>query len=154
MKTLFIVVAGLPLIAAIAPARTHQEIAMKKLTPVLYVEEIEPVLAFWERLGFERQNEVNEGDRLGFVSLHNGPVEVMYQTRASVLNDVASLADSPMGGSMLFIEVHDLDAVAAALGDTEYVVPRRKTFYGAEEIIVREPGGNIVGFAQFGTEGG
>ncbi len=46
------------------------------------------------------------------------------------------------------------DPVAAALGDTEYVVPRRKTFYGADEIGVREPGGNIVIFAQFGTEGG
>ncbi len=26
---------------------------MKRLTPVLYVEEIEPVLNFWKRLGFE-----------------------------------------------------------------------------------------------------
>ena len=127
---------------------------MKKLTPVLYVEEIEPVIAFWEGLGFKRKNEVNEGDRLGFVSFKSGPVEVMYQTRASVMNDAPSLADSPMGGSMLFIEVDDLDAVAEALGDTEYVVPRRTTFYGAEEIIVREPGGNIINFAKFGSEGG
>ncbi len=127
---------------------------MKKLTPVLYVEEIEPVIAFWERLGFERENEVNEGDRLGFVSFKSGSVEVMYQTRASVINDVPALADSPMGGAMLFIEVDDLDAVAAALGDTEYVVPRRTTFYGAEEIVVREPGGNIVNFAYFAGGGG
>jgi hypothetical protein len=28
------------------------------------------------------------------------------------------------------------------------VVPRRKTFYGMEEIGVREPGGNSVTFAQ------
>ncbi len=126
---------------------------MKKLTPVLYVEEIEPVIAFWQQLGFECEIEVNEGDRLGFVSFKSGSVEVMYQTRASVMKDAPVLADVPMGGSMLFIEVDDLDAVAAALGDTEYVVPRRKTFYGAEEITVREPGGNLVTFAQFETEG-
>ncbi len=126
---------------------------MKKLTPVLYVEEIEPVITFWERLGFEREIEVNEGDRLGFVSFKSGSVEIMYQTRASVIKDAPALADIPMGGSILFIEVDDLDAVAAALGDTEYVVPRRKTFYGADEITVREPGGNVVTFAQFGTEG-
>jgi hypothetical protein len=39
------------------------------------------------------------------------------------------------------------------VGDYELLVPRRKTFYGAEEIFVREPGGNVVGFAQFGAEG-
>jgi len=29
------------------------------------------------------------------------------------------------------------------------VIPRRTTFYGADELIVREPGGNVVTFAQF-----
>lgn len=133
---------------------SHQEEAiMKGLTPVLYVEAIEPVLPFWESLGFEKNLEVKEGDRLGFASVKNGPVEIMYQTRESVANDVPALADSPMGGTFLFIEVEDLDAVAQGLGDTEYVIPRRKTFYGAEEIVVREPGGNIVTFAYMGGAG-
>jgi hypothetical protein len=38
------------------PGGTEQRGAvmeMKRLTPVLYVEEIEPVLNFWKRLGFE-----------------------------------------------------------------------------------------------------
>lgn len=124
---------------------------MKKLTPVLYVEEIEPVLGFWtDRLGFERTVEVPEGDRLGFVILARGGVEVMYQTRASVEADVPALADTPMRGSLLFIEVEDLDEVARALDGVEHVIPRRTTFYGAEEIIVREPAGNVVTFARFG----
>lgn len=124
---------------------------MKKLTPVLYVEEIEPVLDFWTgRLDFERTVEVPEGDRLGFVILARGGVEVMYQTRASVETDVPQLADTPMRGSLLFIEVDDLDEVARALEGVEYVIPRRTTFYGAEEIIVREPAGNAVTFARFG----
>ena len=50
---------------------------------------------------------------------------------------------------MLFIEVEDLDAVERALEGVEPVVPRRKTFYGADELIVREPAGNVVTFAQF-----
>ncbi|HEX2095144.1 MAG TPA: VOC family protein [Longimicrobiaceae bacterium] len=124
---------------------------MNKLTPVLYVEEIEPALPFWERLGFARTAEVPEGDRLGFVILQNGPVEVMYQTRESVEKDVPPLASSPMGGSFLFIQVDDLDVVERALEGVEPVVPRRKTFYGADELIVREPAGNVVTFAQFGS---
>ena len=126
---------------------------MKSLTPVVYVEEIEPVLEFWTKLGFEVTVEVPEGDRLGFVILTSGTVEVMYQTRASVEGDVPSLADTPMGGNLLFIQVDDLDAVEAAVEGAEVTFPRRTTFYGAEEIGVREPGGNAVTFAQFADGG-
>lgn len=124
---------------------------MKKVTPVLYVEAIEPLLPFWvDRLGFERTIEVPHGDRLGFVGLQKGGAEIMVQTRDSVLEDVPQLADTPMGGTLLFIEVDDIDAVEAALEGADIVLPRRETFYGATEIGVREPGGNIVTFAEFG----
>ncbi len=126
---------------------------MTSLTPVLYVEAIEPVLDFWKRLGFEVTAEVPEGDRLGFVILRSDPVEIMYQTRISVEKDVPDLADTPMGGSLLFIQVSDLDAVVAALEEAEVIVPRRTTFYGADEIAVREPGGNLVTFAHFAERG-
>jgi hypothetical protein len=66
---------------------------MKRLTPVLPVNEIEPVLGFWE-------------------------------------------------------------AVEALPGDVERIHPRRKTFYVADEISVREPGGNAVTFAEFEHTGG
>lgn len=126
---------------------------MKKLTPVLYVHEIESALPFWiDRLGFEITAEVPEGDRLGFVILKKGNVEVMYQTKESVQKDIPELADSPTEGTFLFIEVDDLDAVAAALQGIEPVIPRRTTFYGADELIVREPAGNVVTFAQFAGE--
>ncbi len=122
--------------------------SMKRLTPVLMVEAIEPCLAFWERLGFANVAQVPHGDRLGFVILVKDEVEIMYQSRASVAEDVPSLAATPMGGSMLFIEVTDLDAVVTQLGDTPVTFPRRTTFYGMIEIGVREPGGNAVTFAE------
>ena len=122
---------------------------MQKLTPVLMVEEIEPVLGFWEKLGFTRTTELAEGDRLGFVILTRGNVEVMYQTRESVKNDIPALADSPMRGSFLFIQVDDLEEIVTALEGIEPVVPRRTTFYGSDELIVREPAGNAVTFAKF-----
>lgn len=122
---------------------------MKRLTPVLYVEAIEPVLPFWEeRLGFTRTAEVMEGDVLGFVILEHGPVQLMYQTRTSVLGDAPELADTPMQGTLLFVEVGDIDAVEEALDGIDHVLPRRTTFYGATEVIVREPGGNVVTFAE------
>ena len=124
---------------------------MKKLTPVLNVEAIEPVLPFWvDRLGCEKTAEVPHEDALGFVILKHGDVEIMYQTQASVEADLGSPAGIPLGGTSLFIEVDDLDDVERRLDGIPHVIPRRKTFYGADEIVVREPGGNLVIFAHFG----
>jgi uncharacterized glyoxalase superfamily protein PhnB len=127
---------------------------VKKITPLLYVDEIEPVLAFWTaKLGFAVTTEIPEGDALGFVMLARDDVEVMYQTRASVESDLPSVAETPMGGTILFVEVDDLDAIETALEGVERVVPRRTTFYGSQEVWVREPAGNLFGFAHF-AEGG
>ena len=141
--------------AALLTASTHSPTtgaAMKKITPVVYVEEIEPVLPFWvDRLGFEKTVEVPEGDRVGIVILQKGGVEIMYQSRESVANDIPALTGQPTGGSFLFIEVESLDEVERALQGVTPVTPRRKTFYGSDELIVREPAGNVVTFAQMGA---
>lgn len=124
---------------------------MNKLTPVLLVEAIEPCLPFWvDRLAFEKTVEVPQGDAIGFVILRRDAVEVMLQSRASVLEDVPALAQGPFetSGVGLFIEVDDLDPIIKALEGCQIVVPERVTFYGMREIGVRAPGGCCVLFAQ------
>ena len=122
---------------------------LNKLSPVLVVDAIEPCVRFWtERLGFAKTVELPEGNRLGFVILAKDGIEVMYQSRDSVRKDIPALADSPAGGTNLYIEVADVAEVERAVKGVEIVVPRRKTFYGADEIGVREPGGNAVIFGQ------
>lgn len=120
---------------------------LKRITPILLVDEIEPCLAFWERLGFEKTAEVPHSDRLGFAILEKSGLEIMYQTRASVREDLPVLGDAPLQGTFLFLEVMDLDATIEDLGDAPVLFPRRRTFYGMDEIGVREPGGNAVTFA-------
>lgn len=123
---------------------------MLKLTPVLYVEAIEPCLNFWvDRLGFEKTVEVPEGSRLGFVILVKDNAEVMLQTYESGEKDVPALAqDFRKSANYLFVEVSNLDEIAKKLDKAEIVMPMRTTFYGMREIAVREPGGHVVCFAQ------
>src|SRR6266436_4755880 len=46
---------------------------VKRITPVLLVKEIEPVVPFWvERLGFAKTIEVPDGNKLGFVTFQKG----------------------------------------------------------------------------------
>src|SRR5574341_1626280 len=125
---------------------------MKKLTPALFVEKIEPCLAFWvDRLGFQKTVEVPEGNELGFVILVRDNVEVMLQSRASVAKDVPALA-AETSRSFLYVEVDKLGPILERLQGAEIVVPVRKTSYGATEIAVRDPAGNVVAFSEVGEQ--
>jgi uncharacterized glyoxalase superfamily protein PhnB len=125
---------------------------LTQLTPVLIVDSVEPCLAFWvDRLGFTAENQVPAEDgSLIFASARKDRIEVMYQTKASVLSESPDQAADLAGHSItLFLSTTDLDAVEQALAGAPVVKPRHETFYGSQEIYVREPGGNTVGFAQF-----
>lgn len=127
--------------------------ALGRLTPVLVVDAIEPCIAFWtERLGFAAENQVPGDDgKLVFASVKKGDIEVMYQTKASVIAERPDASSELTGHSTaLFITTENLDAVEKAIAGAPVVVPRHTTFYGSTEVYVREPGGNTVGFAQFG----
>src|SRR5690348_12448938 len=101
--------------------------AVKKLTPLLFVEKIELVLPFWtQHLGFLKTIEVPGDDRLAFVSLQQGAAEVMYQSYASVEKDMPGiLADVRKGPSFLYVEVDDLEPIKAAVQGMEIYMPER-----------------------------
>ena len=123
---------------------------IKKLTPVLMVDAIEPCLPLWtERLGWNKTVEVPEGDRLGFVILEKDGVEVMYQTWESIEKDVGTKPVKTVGTSVgLFIEVSSLDEIERRISGVPLVLPRRRTFYGMDEVGIKEAGGHTVVFAQ------
>ncbi len=124
---------------------------VKRITPVLLVKEIEPLIPFWvDRLGFAKTIEVPDGNKLGFVTFQKGSVEVMYQTYASVEKDAppAMAAEARKGPTYLYMEVDNLDAVLAAMKDARVVMPVRTAFYGMKEFAIQDPGGHFITFAQ------
>jgi uncharacterized glyoxalase superfamily protein PhnB len=126
----------------------------EKATPVLIVDAIEPILPFWTALGFTRVTEVPEGDRLGFVILQRGEVEIMYQTFASVEKDEprSLKGKRPIGAAAVFIVVDKLDDVSKLVpSGTDVIEQRRETFYGSREMIVRDAAGNVITFAEMKT---
>jgi uncharacterized glyoxalase superfamily protein PhnB len=126
---------------------------VKKITPILFAEEIEPCLKFWiERLGFEKTIEVPDGNKLSFAILQKGSVELMYQTYASAEKDVTTISpEVRKGPSFLYVEVENLDEVINALRGVDFAMPVRTTFYGAKEIGVKDPAGHVVIFAKLGV---
>ena len=126
---------------------------VKKITSVLFAEEIEPCLKFWvERFRFEKTIEVPEGDKLAFAILQKGGVELMYQTYASAEKDVSAVSpEVRKGQSFLYVEVESLDEIISAAKGAEVIMPIRTTFYGAKEIGIKDPAGHIITFAQLGV---
>ena len=124
---------------------------VKRITPVLLVKDIEPLIPFWvDRLGFAKTIEVPDGTKLGFVTFQKGTVEVMYQTYSSVQKDAPKevSATAGKGPTYLYTEVEDLDAMLAAMKDVKMVMPVRSAFYGMREFSVQDPGGHFITFAQ------
>ena len=123
---------------------------VKRITPVLYVDQIEPCAQFWvERLGFEKTAEVPDGDRLGFVILQRSGVEIMYQSFASAESDAPAIAKEISGGrTFLYVEVDKLEEVIHAMKGANLVLPLRTTFYGAKEIGIKDPAGHMIVFAE------
>lgn len=126
---------------------------VKKITPVLYVEAIEPCVKFWsDRLGFQKTVEVPDGDRLGFVILQKGNLEIMYQSFASAAKDAPAIAKDIEGGrTFLYMEVDKLDPFINAMKGANVVLPVRTTFYGAKEIGVKDPAGHVIVFAEMNS---
>jgi hypothetical protein len=117
-----------------------------QVTANLIVDEIEACLPFWvERLGFQKSVEVPHEGRLGFVILKRDSAELMLQTRASIASDIAPFGEDSYR-SLLYITVDDLAPIRKAHAGNPLVVPERTTFYGAHELIVRDPAGNGVCF--------
>lgn len=126
---------------------------VKKITPILFAEELEPCIQFWtERMGFQKTIEVPEGDKIGFALVEKNGVELMYQSFSSAEKDnAANGAAARKGPTFLYIEVADLDAALAATKGAEIVMPMRTTFYHAKEFGIKDPVGHYLIFAQQGA---
>jgi uncharacterized glyoxalase superfamily protein PhnB len=119
-----------------------------KVTPILIKDHIEPSLAFWEKqLGYEALASVPHHGRLGFALLQRGASELMMQTRASLGDDLPSIAGRAPS-VVLYVDVDSLDRALACVRGSTVLVPPRTTFYGMREASVLDPEGHIVVFAE------
>lgn len=123
---------------------------ISKLTTILFVESIEPCLASWQALGYVESMRVPERASDGpaqFVILKGKQGELMLQTRASLAEDMPVVHERKPAFA-LYADVPSLDEAKRALSGASYLIPRRKTFYGAEEAWLTLSDGVIIGLSQ------
>ncbi|GEM_PF-1917461 len=135
---------------ASGPVSAHQGVFMKKATPILFVDDVQASVDFFaDRLGFEKTIAVPYERGLQFAAVEKDGVEIMFQ--AGDVEDPTFTKDelaARIGQGFIYFEVGDFDRIAEAVKGAEIVKPAHVTDYGSQEIYIREPGGNVLGFAR------
>jgi uncharacterized glyoxalase superfamily protein PhnB len=123
----------------------------KKLTPNLMVEDVARTLSFYrEVLGFQVLTTLPKQEPFDFAIVQRDGVELMFQSRASLSDNVPALTGVPIGASQtLYIEVEGVRDLHQALHDqVEIVVDFHTTFYGTQEFYFRDINGYVLSFSE------
>jgi uncharacterized glyoxalase superfamily protein PhnB len=124
---------------------------LKKLTPNLMVEDVQQTVDFYrEVLGFTVLMTLPDEPPLAFAIVQRDQVELMFQSRDSLSENVPALTGRPIGASQTFyIEVEGIARLYEQLRhQVEIVVDLHTTFYGTQEFYFRDVNGYILSFAE------
>ena len=124
---------------------------LKKLTPNFMVEDVRRTIEFYrDTLGFEVVTTVEADDEIGFAIMRCDKVEIMFQSRKSLSENVPALSGSPIGASQtLYIEVSGIDQLYEQLRDkVAVVVEMHSTFYGTKEFYFKDNNGYILSYSE------
>ncbi len=124
---------------------------LKKLTPNLMVEDVNQTIDFYKNmLGFEVLATVPETGQFNWAMLKQGDVEMQFQTRASLSEEIPTFKDRAIGGALtLYIDIENVTQLHASLKDKVTIVQdMHTTFYGTQEFAIQDCNGFILSFSQ------
>ena len=124
---------------------------MKNLTPNLMVENVNQTVDFYKNvLGFDVIATVPETGQFNWAMLKQGGVEMQFQQRASLTEELPIFKDRPVGGTLtLYIGVEGVKELHERLKDKVTIVQAmHSTFYGTQEFAIQDINGFVISFAE------
>jgi uncharacterized glyoxalase superfamily protein PhnB len=124
---------------------------ISKITPNIMVEDVNKTVEFYTQvLDFELITSVPESGQFNWAMVQNGETALMFQSRASLTEEVPLFQDRPIGGALTFYtNVADVKAWLEKLkGKVEITHELNTTFYGATEFTFLDCNGHVFTFAQ------
>jgi uncharacterized glyoxalase superfamily protein PhnB len=120
------------------------------LTPNLVVDDMEATLQFYTHvLGFQLIAAVPETGLANWAMVQRNDVAIMFQTRASLADDMPELGITKGMAGTFFCKVSDVKEVYEKVRKRAIIkVEMRKTFYGMEEFTFVDLNGYYFTFAQ------
>ena len=122
---------------------------MESLAPNIFVKDINKTIDFYKTLGFEVIMSVPEEGAFDWVMMKAGEVTFMFQTFASLKNNLPAVSRTDGGSLLLYIRIPNIRKFFANIEKKVTVLQGlEKTFYGATEFSIKDNNGYVLTFAE------
>ena len=135
---------------------------MKKITPNIMVADVNATVGYYKNnldfqivMGVNEQKETKMGDSatettLTWAMIKKDDVEIMLQREDSLVEELPEFKGLKIGGTFtLYISIQDVKSFYDKIKDkVEIIKDMHKTFYGADEFVIKDLNGYIIYFAE------
>jgi len=135
---------------------------MKKITPNIMVADVNATINYYKNnldfqivMGVSEQKEVKMGDTatetiLTWAMIKKDDVEIMLQRKDSMIEELSEFKGLKIGGTFtMYISMQDVKTFYGKIKDkVEIIKEIHKTFYGADEFVIKDLNGYIIYFAE------
>ena len=134
--------------------------SMKKLTPMLSVQDMQATIEWYQSIGFELAGSYGENGSLNWASMHFGDVEIMFVPSSEAWRQHTSgvsvwIRTDRIDDIYAHLKARQLERARALLAgdavsalDVRFTLDLHTAFYGQREFGVVDPNGVHVMFAQ------
>ena len=123
---------------------------MESLSPNIFVSDMSETIAFYKMLGFQLIMSVpEEGDEFVWAMMINGSITFMFQTFASLGEELPEISRQNGGSLLFYIKLTGLLAFFDEIKEKVTVLKGlEKTFYGATEFSILDNNDYVLTFAE------
>ena len=123
---------------------------MESLSPNIFVSDMSETIAFYKMLGFQLIMSVpEEGDQFVWAMMINGSITFMFQTFASLGEELPEISRQNGGSLLFYIKLTGLLAFFDEVKEKVTVLKGlEKTFYGTTEFSILDNNDYVLTFAE------
>jgi uncharacterized glyoxalase superfamily protein PhnB len=122
---------------------------MNSVAPNIFVRDLNATIEFYKHLGFTVSVTVPEEGDLVWVMMTNGSVVFMFQSFASLGDELPEIKRAEGGSLLLYIQVNNIRNFFNEVSlKVKILKGLEKTFYGATEFSVLDNNGYVLTFAE------
>jgi uncharacterized glyoxalase superfamily protein PhnB len=123
---------------------------MESLSPNIFVSNMDETIAFYKGIGFQLMMSVPDtGNDFVWVMMSNGDVTFMFQTFASLGEELPDISRNNGGSLLFYIRLKKIREFFEQIKDIANVLKGLETtFYGATEFSILDNNNYVLTFAE------
>ena len=122
---------------------------MESIVANIFVNDMDQTINFYKLLGFEITNSVPDQSPFVWIMMTSEVVNIMFQTKESLGEDLPEISREDGGSLLLYIGVKQIRDLHNRIKDQVHVLKGlEKTFYGATEFSILDNNGYVLTFTE------